>query len=199
MSLFALGAGSAVRQNAANAQAAAHVRHLNLIAAGGGGGAETPSTVADTAAASDKDNPLAVIAVFVPAETIAIFVTVATALPTYFLGPNEHTAAVVWYVFCLLLSPIFTWIGFATQWRKDHGGKYPGGTATTPWFRIFASAVAFAAWGLAVAPKLASEVVCRKETCSPDVAALAGILVIIVGAILFVVDGLIDYTPPANP
>ena len=198
MSLFALGAGSAVRQNAANTEAAAHVRHLNLIAAGGGG-AETPSTPADTSAASDKDNPLAVIAVFVPAETIAIFVTVATALLTYFAGPNERTAAVVWYVFCLLLSPLFTWIGFATQWRKDHGGNYPGGTAKTPWFRIFASAVAFAAWGLAVAPKLASEVMCGLETCSPDAAALAGILVIIVGAILFVVDGLIDYSPPAKP
>src|ERR1700736_279900 len=200
MSLFALGAGAAVQRNAASAKAAEQTRRLNLLQTGNIAPGEVPSTAADAAATTDdKNNPLAVIAMFVPAETIAIFVTVAGTLLTYFAGTNERTAAVTWYVLCLVLSPVFTWIGFATQWRKDHSGDYPGPAAKPPWFRIIASGVAFAAWGLAVAPKVGSEIICGLETCTPDSAALAGVLVIIVGAILVVLDGLIDYTPPAPP
>jgi hypothetical protein len=139
--------------------------------------------------ADEKDNPLAALALFVPAETVAIFVTVATALLNAFVG-KEHDAALAWYLFCLVLTPIFTWTGFATQWRKDHGGAYPA-LADAPWFRIVASAVAFAAWGLAVAPKVGSEIMCGAVTCGAD--AVTGAVVIIVGVILTALDGLIQY------
>lgn len=143
----------------------------------------------------DKRNPLAVLGMFVPAETIAIYVTVANTLLTAF-GANSRAAAVGWYAFCLSLTPVFTWIGFATQWRRDHEGTYPS-FSDAPWFRIGSSAVAFAAWGLAVSPKVGAYIVCGQDVCA-SAESLAGIAAIIVGVILTVLDGLVNYTPK-NP
>ncbi len=145
---------------------------------------------------------------FIPAETIAIFVTVAAALLVAF--PDAPiTASRTWYGFCIILTPLFTWIGFATQWRKDHSGEYPT-TAVAPWFRIFASMIAFGAWGLAVAPKVGSAILCPHTfdnavnaaavgtaatvpACNAE--SLSGIIVIVIGVILAALDGLIDYSP----
>jgi hypothetical protein len=144
-------------------------------------------------------NPLQALAMFVPAETVAIFVTIATALLAAFSGTDQNAAAWTWYAFCIVLTPIFAWIGFATTWRKNNGGAYPK-LSDAPWFRIFASMVAFAAWGLAVAPKVGSAVLCPRNDTSAtapacNAEALSGILVIVVGVILTALDGLIDYTP----
>ncbi len=209
MSLFNLGATAAIRKAAVPPP----VR--------GPGAGYVAGNAHDTTTAGDtkppEQSPLEALVMFVPAETVAIFVTVATALLVAF-PDNPITASRAWYAFCLLLTPVFTWIGFATQWRKDHDGKYPT-TAVAPWFRIGASMVAFAAWGLAVAPKVGSALLCPHSfdaaatataattttvaaaaaaavTPSCNAESLSGIIVIVVGVILAALDGLIDYSPP---
>jgi hypothetical protein len=186
MSLFSLGADAANRKSPAPPAPPPH----------------DPAAVRDAGAPGDgkpSTNPLAALAMFVPAETVAIFVTVATALLAAFSGSDQIAAAWVWYAFCILLTPVFAWIGFATTWRKNNNGSYPK-AGDAPWFRIVASMVAFAAWGLAVAPKVGSAILCPHNDNSAtapacNAEALSGILVIVVGVILTALDGLIDYTP----
>ncbi|MBV8299543.1 MAG: hypothetical protein JO083_08395 [Candidatus Eremiobacteraeota bacterium] len=183
MSLLTLGADAAKRKSALRT-----ARHP-------GGPTSPPQPPAP------EQTPLDALVLFLPAETVAIFVTVATALFAAF-PDHQHTAALSWYVFCLVLTPIFTWIGFATQWRKDHAGAYPPAT-TTPWFRLVASTVAFLPWGLAVAPAVGSELLCHvapvsgsgSATATCNAEAISGVAVLIVGAILTALDGLIDYSP----
>ncbi|HEY0384256.1 MAG TPA: hypothetical protein VGC72_18860 [Candidatus Elarobacter sp.] len=210
MSLFNLGATAAIRKTAPPAAP----ERLGVIEAPVDG---SPAGAGETK--QPEQSPLSALVMFVPAETIAIFVTVATALLVAF-PDSPITASRVWYVFCIVLTPLFTWIGFATQWRKDHGGDYPT-TAVAPWFRIIASMIAFAAWGLAVAPKVGSAILCPHSFDTAAAAAagattaagaavaaattaaipacnaesLSGIIVIIVGVILAALDGLIDYSP----
>ncbi len=202
MSLFNLGATAAIQKTAPPPPP------------NGAGGTKPPSTD-EGAAQQPAQGPLAALVLFVPAETIAIFVTVATALLVAF--PDAPiTASRTWYAFCILLTPVFAWIGFATQWRKDHGGAYPTGAAF-PWFRIFASMIAFAAWGLAVAPKVGAAILCPHSFDKPaggafditvaaaagavaavpacNAESLSGIIVIVVGVILAALDGLVDYSP----
>lgn len=203
MSLFSLGADAArrktVRAGGPTPPVRAELAGLKIVDDGGQESGTAP-------AAASSDNPLQALVLFIPAETVAIFVTVATGLFGAFPG-HEVDAARAWYGFCLVLTPVFAWIGFATQWRKDHGGAYPS-AADAPWFRIVASIFAFAVWGLAVSTAVGTAILCPSvtvadagaghaaaptATCNAE--AISGVVVIVVGAILTVLDGLIDYTP----
>ena len=181
MSLSSLGADAATRKKAA------------VIV--DGQQANPHAAVVKDALDQEKD-ALSTLALFIPAEKIAIYVTVGSVLLKTFANASDQ-AAWWWYGINVVLSVIFTWIAFAITWRKNNQGAYPAWQAV-PRFRLLAAAVAFASWGLAISPAMSNAMFCHPTStaCTDNANALAGALVIIVAVVLAMLDRLVNYDDP---
>ncbi|HEY6235779.1 MAG TPA: hypothetical protein VIW69_11815 [Candidatus Elarobacter sp.] len=181
MSLSSLGADAATRKKAA------------LII---DGRQANPHAAAAKDALDQEKDALSTLALFIPAETIAIYVTVGAVLVKTFASASDQ-AAWWWYGINVALSVVFTWVAFAITWRKNNRGAYPAWQAV-PRFRLVAAAVAFASWGLAISPAMSNAMFCHPTStaCTDYANALAGALVIVVAVVLAMLDRLVNYDDP---
>jgi len=98
--------------------------------------------------AAAVDNALSALAVYIPAEAMALYLALTASLPVISRDFAILDRTNVYWAFVLLLSPGLFVLAFLVKLAREKAG-FP--TAREfPWFRMMASILAFAVWGLCV-------------------------------------------------
>ncbi len=131
---------------------------------------------------------------FVPTEIVGIYVAVAAILIPIVGKSAPIPAAAGWLAACLVLTPVYYWINYATQWKR-RTGSLPR-PMDVPLWPMLAASVAFVVWGLAVSQLVSTPLLCR--ALEPSSAECTGrlqvstVLVLVIGPLLGAIDNLVN-------
>lgn len=182
MSIYSLSSEAAERLVSSNATARA---------AGAPSPTATAHATATSVAAAKVDSAIAALVQFIPTESIAVYLAVVAALPALkgepfwsLLTPlNVYIAFIVFTPILFLLvfynRLVAENLPFPTFWQ-------------IPWWRVTASAIAFAAWALVVPEN-------PMFTDKSAASAAAGLVAIIVSMLLGLVTPIIERLFPPPP
>ena len=93
------------------------------------------------------ENVLSALSLYIPAEAMALFLAVSSALPAIQKTLNVDHLWVYW-IFVFVISPGFFLLAY---FAKLANSRSPLPTAREfPWFRLTSSIIAFSVWGLCV-------------------------------------------------
>ncbi len=164
---------------------------------------------AETALSGSSDDggitgALSAIEKFVPTEIVGIYVAVAAILIPL-AGKSESHAALIaasaWLGTCLVLTPVYYCISYATRWKR-HTGTLPR-PADVPRWPVLAASVAFVVWGLAVSQYVSTPLLCG--TLDPTAAPCTNrlqfvtVLVLVVAPLLGALDALVNAKKDGSP
>jgi hypothetical protein len=145
---------------------------------------------------------LSAIEKFVPTEIVGIYVAVAAILIPL-AGKSEtpaaFTVAAAWLATCLVLTPVYYCIAYATRWKR-HTGKLPR-PADVPRWPVLAASVAFVVWGLAVSQYVSTPLLCGHldpAACANRL-QLVTVLVLVVAPLLGAIDALVNAKKDGSP
>jgi hypothetical protein len=107
--------------------------------------APSPGGPANNAAAIE--NVLSALSMYIPAEAMALFLAVSSALPAI-----QKTVTVdhlwVYWTFVFIISPGFFLLAYFAKLANSRAAFPSAGEF--PWFRLMSSIIAFSVWGLCV-------------------------------------------------
>jgi hypothetical protein len=162
-----------------------------------GGAPRKPGTAASDSGESDDGGitgALSAIEKFVPTEIVGIYVAVAAILIPLVGEHGAFPAAAGWLAACLVLTPVYYWIAYATRWKR-RTGKLPR-PAEVPRWPMLAASVAFVVWGLAVSQLVSAPLLCPGHpAAAPECVnrlQLVTVLVLVVGPLLGAIDALVN-------
>jgi hypothetical protein len=139
-------------------------------------------------APEDVQNALSALVEYVPAETITLYLAVASALPVVQSSVAVLTAQNVYWFF-VALTPILFALIYGGKRKAQAGSRWPG-LKDWPWWPMIAATIAFMVWALA-APS-------RPYFAGEAGDALVGLLAIIASVVLGVVARFVGVPAAAN-
>jgi hypothetical protein len=143
-----------------------------------------PSTV--PVAPSTVTSALGTIVKLVPADIVAMYVVVVTALEAQGAINGHPEWLWAWFGIAFALTIIFFYIQFAQSYQQTHG-IIPSWHLIPAW-RITLTVVAFTIWAFAVKPD-ATKAMFWGSDLAPLLSSLA---IIVIGPLLSAVDGLLN-------
>jgi uncharacterized membrane protein (DUF441 family) len=96
----------------------------------------------------DVQNALSALVEYVPAETITLYLAVASALPVLQRSIDALTAPIVYWGFVVLTPILFILIYAGKRRAAQLGHRFPQ-WKQWPWWPMCAATIAFMVWGLA--------------------------------------------------
>lgn len=147
---------------------------------------------------------LSAIEKFVPTEIVGIYVAVAAILIPLAGKSDSHPALIAaagWLGTCLVLTPVYYCIAYATRWKR-HTGTLPR-PADVPRWPVLAASVAFVVWGLAVSQYVSTPLLCggmvpTGEPCTNRLQFVT-VLVLVVAPLLGALDALVNAKKDGSP
>lgn len=150
----------------------------------------TPSPAAPgpppAGAAAAINNALSALLQYIPAEATAIYLATTSAIPAIQANIPSFDPLYVYWVFVFGIVPLLFALLYYNQIAQT-GKAFPG-FAGFPWFRLFASVVAFAVWALCVPGNPYSP----KD--KPGYGVLWGIVAVLVSVILPLIEAIYNYS-----
>lgn len=101
-----------------------------------------------TNTAASIDSAISALSVYIPAEAMAIYLAVSSSLPAIVRAFSVIDPYVIYWLFVFGLSPGLFLLAYFAKLAKT-GSSFPS-SWEFPWFRLLASIIAFAVWGLCV-------------------------------------------------
>jgi hypothetical protein len=143
-----------------------------------------PTTVA--VAPSTVTSALGTVVKLVPADIVAMYVVVVTALTAQGAIKDHPEWLWAWFGFALVLTIVFFYIQFAQSYQQTHG-TIPNWRLIPAW-RITLTVVAFTIWAFAVKPDATKEMFWQSDLAT----LIASLAIIVIGPLLSAVDGLLN-------
>ena len=151
----------------------------------GGQAQQVPSTTV-AVAPNTVTSALGTIVKLVPADIVAMYVVVVTALEAQGAINGHPEWLWTWFGLAFALTIVFFYIQFAQSYRQKNG-TIPSWRLIPAW-RITLTVAAFTIWALAVKPDATKAMFWGSDLAT----LLASLAIIVVGPLLSAIDGLLN-------
>jgi hypothetical protein len=157
------------------------------------------SNIDTTKISRSGTGPLSVIANYIPTEILSVYVAALSLIAQADLSSSKtggtlanglETIKLVTFFIGLALTPIVVWCAFAVK-IKAAGGEMPLNPISWPWWSIFAATLSFAIWAVALPSSGMAD-----HYLGGYGNLLAGILVLVAGAMLSMFQPLFSASAP---